>query len=74
MPSHTHNAGANQRSGSDEAAPIEARANNASGNATSSAGSSNAHNHGLTISSSTFSGNAINLAVQYVDVIIATKN
>ena len=46
--------------------------------------SGTAHNHTLsgsptisgapTVTSSTFSGTAINLAVQYVDVIIATKN
>jgi hypothetical protein len=39
-----------------------------------STGGGGSHNHPLTISSSTFSGNAINLAVQYVDVIRATKN
>ena len=37
-------------------------------------GGGGSHNHPLTISSSTFSGNAINLAVSYVDVIRATKN
>jgi hypothetical protein len=37
-------------------------------------GGGGAHNHPLTISSSTFSGNAINLAVKYVDVIRATKD
>jgi hypothetical protein len=37
-------------------------------------GGGGAHSHPLTISSATFSGNAINLAVKYVDVIRATKN
>lgn len=37
-------------------------------------GGGGSHNHPLTVSSATFSGNAINLAVQYVDVIRATKN
>jgi hypothetical protein len=41
---------------------------------TNSTGGGGSHNHPLTISSSTFSGNAINLAVKYVDVIRATKN
>jgi hypothetical protein len=41
---------------------------------TGSTGGNNAHNHSLSISSSTFSGNAINLAVSYVDVIRATKD
>lgn len=37
-------------------------------------GGGGSHNHPLSISSATFSGSAINLAVQYVDVIRATKN
>jgi hypothetical protein len=41
---------------------------------TQTTGGGGAHSHPLTISSSTFSGNAINLAVKYVDVIRATKN
>jgi hypothetical protein len=41
---------------------------------TSATGGGGSHNHPLTISSSTFSGSAINLAVSYVDVIRATKN
>ena len=43
---------------------------------TGGAGSSAGHNHTFsgTSHSHTFSGTAINLAVQYVDVIIATKN
>jgi len=39
---------------------------------TSSAGSGSSHSHGFT--NPTFSGNAINLTVKYVDHIIATKN
>jgi hypothetical protein len=41
---------------------------------TYSTGGGGSHNHPLTISSATFSGSAINLAVSYVDVIRATKN
>jgi hypothetical protein len=41
---------------------------------TTNTGGGGSHDHPLTISSSTFSGNAINLAVKYVDVIRATKN
>jgi hypothetical protein len=37
-------------------------------------GGGDAHSHPLSISSSTFSGNAINLAVKYIDVIRATKD
>jgi hypothetical protein len=53
------------------ATPSEPVAGTATTNATGGGGS---HNHPLTISSSTFSGNAINLAVSYVDVIRATKD
>jgi len=41
---------------------------------TSSTGGGGSHTHPLSISSSTFSGNAINIAVRYIDVIRATKN
>jgi hypothetical protein len=44
------------------------------GNAMKETGGGGSHNHPLTISSATFSGSAINLAVSYVDVIRATKN
>jgi hypothetical protein len=45
-----------------------------SGLSTSATGGGGSHSHPLTISSSSFSGNAINLAVRYVDVIRATRN
>jgi hypothetical protein len=41
---------------------------------TGATGGGGSHNHPLTISSATFSGSAINLAVSYVDVIRATKS
>lgn len=41
---------------------------------TSSTGGGGSHSHPLTISGSTFTGSAINLAVKYVDVIRATKD
>jgi len=41
---------------------------------TGGTGGGGSHSHPLTISSATFSGNAINLAVKYVDVIRATKD
>jgi microcystin-dependent protein len=44
------------------------------GNAMNTTGGDGSHNHPLTISSATFSGSAINLAVSYVDVIRATKD
>jgi hypothetical protein len=75
IPSHTHPLSAPKA----PPGPIGAEA--ASGNtylqfnqATGATGGGGAHSHPLTISSSTFSGNAINLAVKYVDVIRATKD
>ena len=44
------------------------------GNAMNTTGGDGSHTHPLSISSSSFSGNAINLAVRYIDVIRATKN
>jgi hypothetical protein len=41
---------------------------------TGATGGGGSHDHPLTISSSTFTGSAINLAVSYVDVIRATKD
>ena len=38
------------------------------------AGGGSSHTHSFTTPTASFSGSAINLAVQYVDVIIATKN
>ena len=43
-------------------------------NVVSATGGGGAHSHPLSISSATFSGSAINLAVKYLDVITATKN
>ena len=40
----------------------------------SATGGGGSHSHALTISSATFSGTAINLAVKYVDIIRATKD
>jgi hypothetical protein len=44
------------------------------GNAMNTTGGDGSHSHPLTISSSSFSGNAIDMAVRYIDVIRATKN
>jgi hypothetical protein len=82
IPSHSHNAGGPSPRGYVDGGPDQ-RENNTSGPATSSTGGSGAHNHGFTGTSHnhtqnahnhTFTGTAIDLAVQYVDVIIATKD
>jgi hypothetical protein len=71
IPSHSHQAGANTPRAS---GPAPVRNPATTGNLTGAEGGGGSHNHPLTISSSTFSGNAINLAVQYIDVIIASKD
>jgi hypothetical protein len=50
------------------------RTNTFTGLPTSSTGGGGSHSHPLTISSATFSGTAINMAVRYIDVIRATKD
>jgi hypothetical protein len=69
IPSHTHLAGATAgvTGAGGKTTPTNVRSISTTGNATSAIGGGGSHNHG-------FTGTAINLAVQYVDVIIATKN
>jgi hypothetical protein len=72
MPSHTHSYFWDQGCGA--GSPGFPNASNQVGsgffNNTGSTGSGSSHNH----SGGTFTGTAINLAVQYIDVIIASKN
>jgi hypothetical protein len=70
IPSHTHSLQANVNPGA--GAPIEA--GGPASRATGATGGGGAHNHPFSGQSATFSGNAINLAVKFVDVIRATKN
>lgn len=73
IPSHTHTVPRRITSGGPAGAANTFP--NYNGNLTSgSTGGGGSHSHPLTISSATFSGSAINLAVSYVDVIRATKN
>jgi hypothetical protein len=71
IPSHSHTAGLDTPRAS---GPSPVRNPATTGNPTGAEGGGGSHNHPLSISSSTFTGNAINLAVKYVDVIRATKN
>jgi len=68
IPSHTH------LSGGLSGSPQHGGNNQASGRQTGATGGGGSHSHALTISSATFSGTAINLAVKYVDIIRATKD
>ena len=78
IPSHTHTVP--QTQGSDYTPGTTARGNNLAGGSpavtTSSTGGGGSHTHPFSFSSgsATFTGNAINLAVQYIDVIRASKN
>jgi hypothetical protein len=72
IPSHTHPVTVNQQSSTDNhrVSGFSARSSASDGSftpSTNAAGGGGSHNH-------SFSGTAINLAVQYVDVIIATKD
>lgn len=72
IPSHTHTIPKKAPGGGAGQADYTP---NYGGNINSGAtGGGGSHSHPLSISSSTFSGNAINLAVSYVDVIRATKD
>ena len=71
IPSHTHSAatvGGGINSGGSPGGPSASPGN------TGSTGGGGAHNHPFSGQSATFSGSAINLAVQYIDVIRATKD
>lgn len=82
IPSHNHIQRESQAAGGDTPTAKPAFAQPFTRNAplvnsplsTAFTGGGGSHDHPLTISSSTFSGNAINLAVSYVDVIRATKD
>jgi hypothetical protein len=76
IPSHSHSLSNGVSPTQIAFGRVPARASpgaDAAGN-TGGTGGGGAHSHPLTISSSTFTGNAINLAVKYVDVIRATKD
>lgn len=78
IPSHTHAQQGRNPGPSPGNSPLAPNfgTNNivGSGISTGAAGGGGSHNHPLNISSATFSGSAINLAVKFVDVIRATKN
>lgn len=77
IPSHNHTASmgnTNYGSGSVNTASNQGDTGSNPGTlTTSSTGGGSSHTHSVS-GSATFSGTAINLAVQYADVIIATKN
>ena len=80
IPSHSHSFSAST-SNSGASTLVDVKGNGDPGNRnTANAGNGESHNHNhnlsgaLTVNSSSFTGNAKDLAVQYVDVIIATKD
>ena len=79
IPSHTHTSRVGSGlmpSASNYGTPVTAPANLTDPGNTGATGGGGAHSHPFSFSSGsgTFSGNAINLAVKYVDVIRATKD
>jgi hypothetical protein len=77
MPSHTHQYRSTANSASNFGFSRLSNLNNAYSNVNSlieATGGGGSHSHGFTNPTGTFSGTAIDLAVQYVDVIIATKD
>jgi hypothetical protein len=77
MPNHTHNYRSTANSAGNFGFSRISNLNNAyvnTNNIIETTGGGGSHSHGFTTPTATFSGAAINLAVQYVDVIIATKD
>jgi hypothetical protein len=74
IPSHSHTVGFSGYSGGPPNIDTTNSSINPSSKNTGNTGGGGSHTHPLSISSATFSGSAINLAVSYVDVIRATKN
>ena len=77
IPSHTHSAAVRPQGCFNQGFAVHGYDNNATPNNTGSTGGGGSHNHSIS-GSATLSGgitsSAINLAVQYLDVITATKN
>ena len=77
MPSHSHDIGKGDRTAPSSMTGFGSNSNYGT-TTIGSTGGSGSHSHGFNTpsgsGSGSFSGTAINLAVQYVDVIIATKN
>jgi len=71
MPSHSHSAPTNNAGGA--ANYFQAQQNSGALVSTNATGGGGSHTHTLS-GGETFTGNAINLAVQYLDNIICTKN
>lgn len=67
IPSHTHTVNAGNSAGSNPLFGYTSGYNNNLSPQTAATGGGGSHDH-------TFTGTAINLAVQYIDVIIASKN
>jgi len=75
MPSHTHASGKNAGALYDQSDTIALAGNGGGQWTTGAQGGGGSHSHSMSGSATgTFTGNAINLAVKYVDLIVATKN
>jgi hypothetical protein len=78
IPSHVHDQRRGSNAGSGNPPLFDGRTDRSlqvTGGTTFATGGGSSHTHSISGSATgTFTGNAINLAVQYVDVIIATKD
>jgi len=74
IPSHTHTNGGGSNFNAASPFPSTGNVSVNSSATTGSTGGDGAHTHPFTASTAAFSGTALDFAVQYVDVIICSKN
>lgn len=74
IPSHTHPQGCVNSTNAAPASPSLGAITNGVQTSTGPAGSDGAHSHPFSVGSASFTGTAQDFAVQYVDVIICSKN
>ena len=73
IPSHTHPQGSVNSTAASPATPSGSVTNGVQTD-TGSTGGNGAHSHPFTVGSASFTGTALDFAVQYVDLIICSKN
>jgi hypothetical protein len=74
IPSHSHPQGCVNSTNAVSATPQSSSITNGVQTATGAAGGDGAHSHPFSVGSASFSGSAMDFAVQYVDIIICSKN
>jgi hypothetical protein len=74
IPSHSHPQGCVNSTNAVPAGPATGAITNGVQTDTGAAGGGGAHSHPFSVGSASFSGSAMDFAVQYVDIIICSKN